>query len=163
MIEKQLHGFSLYRFRSDGEVVSLHKGSARILSGGVDKDGYRKFVLIDDLGARRYVRRASLICTAFHGPRPKGLEVRHLDGSRDNDAPSNLAWATHKENIADKLAHDTHQRGVRNGNSKITEAQARVVKSRLLDGRNARQIARDVGVSYATVYNIKYGKVWSWL
>ena len=163
MTEKQLSGFSRYRFRSDGEVISHHGKQPRILAGGTDKDGYKKFVLIDDLGARRYVRRASLICTAFHGPRPRGMEVRHLDGTRNNDAASNLAWSTHKENIADKMEHDSHQRGDRNGNARLNEPQAIEAKRRLAAGENARQIARDLGVQHSTIYNVKYGKCWAWL
>jgi len=163
MIEKQLPGLSRYRFRSDGEVISYQGVEPRPLIGGLDKDGYRKFVLIDDMGGRRYVRRASLICAAFHGPRPKGREVRHLDGVRQNDAPSNVVWSTHKENCGDKLGHGTAQRGVVNGNAKITEEQARMVKGLLRNGLTARETATISGVTRANVYNIKYGKTWFWL
>ena len=163
MENKQLAGLSRYNFRSDGEVVSMWSMEEKVLGGGVDKDGYRKFVLIDDVGSRRSVRRSSLICAAYHGPRPRGKEVRHLDGSRDNDAPSNLAWATHAENCADKIDHGTAQRGKKNGNVRLTEAQARVAKDRLLLGETAPKIARDYGVSRATIYNIKYGTTWGWL
>lgn len=163
MENKQLPGLSQYLLRSDGEVLSLWKGSPQVIQGGVDKDGYRKFVLIDDTGSRRYVRRASLICAAYHGPRLKGMEVRHLDGTRDNDAPCNLAWSTHSENCADKLGHGTAQRGEKNGNGKLTEAQAREAKSRLAAGEKASEIAKDYGVKRGTIYNIKYGSAWSWL
>ena len=163
MIEKPLAGLSRYRFRSDGEVVSYWAKEPAILNGGIDKDGYRKFVLIDDLGARRYVRRASLICAAFHGPMPKGKEVRHLDGTRQNDAPDNLAWATHRENCADKAGHGTAQRGEANGNARLTEAQALEVKRRLADGEGAVAIAQSVGVLKSTIYNVKYKKTWAWL
>lgn len=109
------------------------------------------------------MRRASLICAAYHGPRPKGKEVRHLDGTRQNDAPYNLAWSTHAENCADKISHGTAQRGEKNGNGKLTEAQARQAKSRLASGEAAPEIAKDYGVKRATIYNIKYGKAWSWI
>jgi hypothetical protein len=163
MENKKLAGLSKYFFRSDGEVISIWKGEPQILKGGIDKDGYRKFVLIDDTGSRRYVRRSSLMCAAYHGPRPTGKEVRHLDGSRDNDAPSNLVWATHAENCADKLGHGTAQRGVRNGNGKLTEEQAREAKSRLATGEHPKEICKDYGVSFGAIYNIKYGRTWVWL
>lgn len=42
---------------------------------------------------------ASLICEAFHGPRPLGNVVMHLnEDSRDNRA-ENLSWGTQKENL----------------------------------------------------------------
>lgn len=163
MESKKLPGLSKYLLRSDGEVISIWKGRPQVLKGGTDKDGYRKFVLIDDMGSRRYVRRASLMCAAYHGPRPRGKEVRHRDGSRDNDAPSNLAWATHAENCADKLGHGTSQRGKKNPNGKLSEAQAREAKARLAVGEGAAIIAKDYGVHKTTIYNIKYGRAWGWL
>ena len=148
---------------SEGEVISCWHGDWKTLSGGQDKDGYRKFVLIDDLGARRYVRRSSLICSAFHGPRPKGKEVRHLDGTRLNDRPDNLTWATHKENCADKEGHGTVLRGERANGSKISEAQARKVLDMWKQGSSVREIMAATGVSRGNCYNIKYRKTWAWI
>lgn len=163
MEQRTLPGLSKYAFRCDGEVVSYWKSKPSILKGGIDKDGYRKFVLIDDMGGRRYVRRSSLICAAFHGPRPRGHEVRHIDGSRQNDAASNLSWATHRENCADKATHGTSQRGKKNGNSKITEDQAKDALFRLSCGQSVLRIAKYFGVSRSAIYGIKYGKSWAWL
>lgn len=49
-----------------------------------------------------------MVCEAFHGLRPEGMEVRHLDGNSQNDAASNLAWGTRSENIRDAVRHGTH-------------------------------------------------------
>lgn len=54
-----------------------------------------------------------LVALAFHGPRPEGMEVRHLDGTRTNNRPENLAWGTHSENMQDKVAHGTATRPLR--------------------------------------------------
>jgi hypothetical protein len=48
-----------------------------------------------------------LVAAAFLGPRPDGLEVRHLDGDPLNNAVSNLAYGTRLENIQDKKRHGT--------------------------------------------------------
>ena len=160
---KQLPGLSKYGIRADGEIESYWATNPKVLAGGVDKDGYRKFVLIDDLGARRYVRRSSLVCTAFHGPRQKGLEVRHLDGTRDNDSAGNLAWSTHRENIADKEAHGTAQKGESAGNVKITERQAARAKKLWAVGATVTEVMRDTGITRHIAYNIKYGNSWAWL
>lgn len=48
-----------------------------------------------------------LVAAAFHGPCPEGLEVRHLDGVRTNNVPTNLAYGTHAENIRDTVRHGT--------------------------------------------------------
>ena len=46
-----------------------------------------------------------LVALAFHGPRPEGLETRHLDGNKLNNTPENLAYGTHAENMADASIH----------------------------------------------------------
>lgn len=51
-----------------------------------------------------------LVALAFHGPRPDGMEVRHLDGVRTNNRPENLSWGTHAENMQDAIAHGTFSR-----------------------------------------------------
>jgi hypothetical protein len=163
METKQLSGLSKYLFRADGEVISLWKTDPCILAGGTDKDGYKKFVLIDDNGMRRYMRRASLICTAFHGQRPFGMNVRHLDGSRTNDAASNLCWGTQSENCMDKVLHGTAQRGHKSANSKITEKQAAKIKMLLAQGNTANTIKDITGVPKYIIYNIKYKKAWVWV
>lgn len=157
---RTLKSLSRYQFRADGEVISLWS-TPRPLAGGVDKDGYRKFVLIGDDGKRQYCRRAAMICAAFHGPRPEGMNVRHLDGTRTNDAAINLAWGTQAQNCADKVAHGTAQRGENSGTSKISTAQALQVKAMLSLAPSV--IARELGISRNIVYGIKYGKTWAWL
>jgi hypothetical protein len=58
---------------------------------------------------RRHVFRVhSLVMLAFVGERPEGLETRHLDGNKTNNALSNLQWGTPGENALDKVRHGTH-------------------------------------------------------
>jgi hypothetical protein len=40
-----------------------------------------------------------LVCEAWHGPRPDGMEVLHQDEDGLNNRPSNLRWGTRKENL----------------------------------------------------------------
>ena len=40
-----------------------------------------------------------LVCEAFHGPCPPGMEVLHLDENGLNNRPENLRWGTRKENL----------------------------------------------------------------
>lgn len=49
-----------------------------------------------------------LVCEAFHGPRPVGNVVRHLNGDYKDNRADNLCWGTHAENTADMMRHGTH-------------------------------------------------------
>lgn len=40
-----------------------------------------------------------LVCEAFHGPCPPGMEVLHDDEDGLNNRPENLRWGTRKENL----------------------------------------------------------------
>ena len=46
-----------------------------------------------------------LVLTAFVGPRPIGLQCRHLDDNWFNNALSNLRWGTRSENAHDAYAN----------------------------------------------------------
>lgn len=67
-------------------------------------DGYFKVMLYKD-GTRRPRLLHALVAEAFHGPRPPGQVVRHLDGVRTNNVSANLTWGTCQENSDDKMRH----------------------------------------------------------
>lgn len=51
-----------------------------------------------------------LVMLAFVGPKPNGLETRHLDGDPTNNRLTNLVYGTHSENMYDRVRHGTdHQ------------------------------------------------------
>lgn len=52
----------------------------------------------------------SLVMAAFVGPCPEGLQVRHLDGSKDNNHISNLVYGTPAEDAQDRIKHGTSGR-----------------------------------------------------
>ncbi len=87
---------------SQGRVRSIPRRRTR---GGelvlrVNKRGY----LSVTLGREKHeVHR--LVALAFLGPRPEGMEVRHLDGERLNCRVDNLAYGTRSENNFDRVAH----------------------------------------------------------
>lgn len=72
-------------------------------------------------GSRSTVHR--LVARTFLGPRPPGMEVRHLDGDRANPALTNLAYGTPRENARDRIAHGTMLYGERAPFSKWTDAE----------------------------------------
>ena len=79
----------------------------RKLKPSVNRRGYLILQLVVG-GKRKTVKVHTLVCTAFHGMRPvKGIEVRHLDGNRQNNSSHNLAWGTQMENFYDAVRHGT--------------------------------------------------------
>lgn len=125
-----------------------------------DTNGYAK-VAID--GNMRPVSR--VLCERVHGNAPSPeYETAHSCG-RGNDGcinPRHLRWATHTENIADKLIHGTWLRGEKIAQSKLTEHDVLEIRS-LLARVSQREIAERYGVTQSTVARIQSGEIWGWL
>lgn len=101
-----------------------------------------------------------LVLEHFVGPCPEGMEARHLDGSKINNAKANLAWGTPQENADDKRRHGTVQKGSEASNAKLTESQVLEIKARRQRGEKLRIIAADFGVHNATISRICTGNQW---
>jgi hypothetical protein len=172
---KPVEGLPGYRIGDDGSVWSrwtmtggngpqrtMHVLGSRwtLLKGGKDKDGYRKVILCDGTGHRRYARVHILVLEAFAGPRPPGLLSAHRNGVRDDNRLDNLRWTTQADNCADKITCGTVQWGERNGNSKLTEAQVREIRRRRAAGESLSVLAVDYGVLKAAIWSIANRRTW---
>lgn len=66
-----------------------------------------------------------LITSAFFGPRPEGLVVRHLDGDPTNNSLDNLRYGTPSENNFDTVRHgrskEANQTECKRGHAFTTE------------------------------------------
>lgn len=112
-----------------------------------------------EIGAHR------LVCTLAHGPAPSPIhEAAHSCGHGFDAcvSPHHIAWKTPKENAADKLSHDTHNRGERHGLAKLTEADVRYIHTQ--KGKTSQAtIARSLGCSWSAVHRVITKETWSWL
>jgi DNA-binding transcriptional regulator YiaG len=99
-----------------------------------------------------------VVAEAFIGPRPEGLEVRHLDGNKTNNRASNLVYSTHKENEADKARHGTLRRGEANAAAKLTAADVREIRRR--KGERQEDLAAEYGCTFSNISAIQRGKSW---
>jgi len=98
-----------YFINAKGEVLS-HKGDKpRILKGGLNMDGYRMVSLGQRIGRKKAKTVAihKLVALAFLGdpPKPYGnkrgcVNIDHLDGNKENNHVSNLAWVDPADNTA---------------------------------------------------------------
>jgi hypothetical protein len=99
------------------------------------------------------------VAEAFHGPRPNGNVIRHLDGNRYNNAATNLAYGLPQENVNDTIKHQTYK-GSRNGRSVFDERHVLMVRMLLEHGHGVSELSRLLGVSIGTVHAIKTGRNW---
>lgn len=99
--------------RSLDRTVTCKNGTQKHLKGCLlspstnGKNGYLKVTLAKPgTKEQRFVH--ALILETFVGPRPAGLEARHLDDSRSNNTIANLRWGTRSENNYDRVANGGH-------------------------------------------------------
>lgn len=102
----------------------------------------------------------------FVGPRPQGMESRHLDGNCLNNTVENLKWDTRSENTKDRMRHFGYipggfHRGEKNHNSVITEDQVRYIRQLHSTGKSQSYIARLLRVQIDVIRGVVNGRTWS--
>lgn len=153
--EASTHG----RLRWVGRAVGVTY-PGRIVTGSLNQDGYlylRPYVRPD----RRTARVHQLVALAFLGPCPEGLEVNHIDGNRGNNAPWNLEYVTHDENIKHAArAGNMRNDGELNPRAKLTEDDVRQIRRRAAEGVSQYKLAKEYGLNQSTVSSVVLRKSW---
>lgn len=148
---------TLYEVSSDGQVRRVAGGQGAragwVLRPKISPDGYLRVILCRD-GHGWTATIHSLVCWAFHGPRPAGQNVAHGNGDKSDNRAANLRWATHAQNLADKNLHGTAQRGSLSPSAKLTEEQVRAVRAAREAGTKLSEIASEFEVSVATASRV---------
>ena len=166
-----IKNFPDYMVGDDGSIWSnkqkywgYNKGWYKLLPA---KDGGGKlFVYLSNktLNKPKMKKIHRLVLENFIGDCPVGMEGCHNNGIADDNRLSNLRWDTHSNNEKDKLIHDTHVRGDRNGNAKLSENDAREIKILLKDNKMSQvNIAKKFDITPHTISKIKAGILWKWL
>ena len=125
-----------------------------------DSDGYAKAQFG---GKRIFVHR--LLSERVNGAAPT---ERHMTAHNCGNGhlgcanPRHLRWATPKENSADMVAHGTRLDGIRNPAAKLTEEQARAIRSYRGSMTNTA-LAESFGISVWTLYAIRSNRIWKCL
>ena len=158
MAEKweKIPGFPGYKASSNGNIMGKR---GQTLTGCINNITKYQVVCIMRDGKQITVCVHHLVCSAFHGARPDGMQVAHKDGTRINNHPGNLRWATYKENHADALKHGTHTsffiKGECNGHAKLTEQDVREIRShhceRYKHGASVRAVSRKLADKYGVL------------
>lgn len=104
-----------YKVSSRGRAKSMprvlangqHHGGG-FLTPVADEDGYL-YVHLRDGERERRVAVHTLVLEAFVGPRPDGMEARHLDDDPARNWLEELSWGTHEDNEQDKRRNRTRK------------------------------------------------------
>ena len=103
-----------------------------------------------------------LLTDAHIGPRPGGMETRHLDGNPMNNHISNLRYGTRKENAQDRIRHGTQARGEQQFLSKLTEDNVREIRKKYVPRNYTRKmLAKEYGVSVNSISMVIDGQRWT--
>ena len=165
---RDVPGFPGYRVGSDGSVWGCRMGGSgfgktrawRPVKGRKERGGYLIVNLFQN-GKPHRKKIHRLILEVFVGPCPDGMEACHNDGSRTNNAVSNLRWDTRAANHADKNTHGTMLRGTKHPGCKLTAEQVVEIRRRYAAGEYQWSIASSFGVSQTNVGLIVRRKTWS--
>lgn len=164
---RTIERFPHYRFGSDGSVwrcrnnrfVETHVWV--VVKSRLDRYGYLHCHIRPnrhskqlDIGVHR------LICEAFHGPCPSGLECAHWNGTKTDNRPSNLRWDTRTGNQKDKDRHGTKVFGERVGTARLCTSDVRLLRKLLGLGLSISDARKLFGVATGTVVNVKHRKYW---
>lgn len=145
-------------FTSRWGVATARRHAPRIMRP-TKSFGYLRISLSKKTGEAQHRRVHHLVLEAFVGRRPKGRECRHINGKRHDCRLKNLAWATHKENEADKLMHGTLLYGERSPSAKLSRAQVCEIRRRYVPRKvTTTALAEEFGVNQAHVSDIINGR-----
>lgn len=174
---KTIPGFEQYEASSLGRIrritATRNHPAGHVLKPWKTPNGYVQVILYGD-GKSLQTGVHRLICMAFHGVPPfTGAQAAHDDGNRQNNAASNLRWATGFDNCQDRRRHgslaygerngaytkpENRVRGERNGTSKLNADLVRQIRSSDLPSPAA---AKMFGVCRTTIKYIRRGKAWA--
>lgn len=174
-LRKRVLGFPGYWAGVDGRIYSTWpargrfsakkspSAEPRVLRAATGRNGYLYVSLRrDGKDVTRTVH--SLVCEAWHGQRPKGMQVCHGGADKADNRPSNLSWGTPAKNSGpDKIRDGRVARGEKQGHSKLTVQDVRRIRELLGQGMMLRQIAEMHGVCLTNIIHIRNRETWDWL
>lgn len=102
-----------------------------------------------------------LVCSAFHGPPAPKMDAAHADGTRVNNRPENLRWATRTENFADKYIHGTMICGEAHYKAKLTPDKVREIRSRYAGGESQKSLGKAFGIDTSNISYVVRRKTWA--
>jgi len=161
---RDVPGFEgLYKISSDGQVKSLDRvvtksnGRTQTINGRIKhpaiEHGYFRFTLYkSNLDYVKYLHR--LVAESFIGPCPPDYHVHHINGNKQDNSLSNLAY------IAPPDHSSIHSAGELNTFCKLDAKSVARIREQYAAGRTWTDLASEYNVSYHTIRLITRRETW---
>jgi hypothetical protein len=141
------------------QLIAEGCGECMPYTGRVDKNGYGRCPW-EGVGNTLTHRLAYAVAHDLSLTDIEGVVVRHTCDNPPCCNPNHLVVGTHGDNCKDKIIRGRLPVGEDAGPSKLTEAQVREIKTRLLGGERGKVLAKEFGVHVMTISDIKRGATW---
>jgi hypothetical protein len=143
-----------YIVSEDGRIFSIRRNIE--LVHYLTKKGYHVCVFYSNKKRCRYrVHRA--VMETFTTLNPT-MQVNHKDTNKNNNALSNLHWATNAENRAHAIVHGLIHLGANHHFAKLTDSDVNTIRS-LKGTLSRKQVATNYNISLSYVSNIWNNRV----
>ena len=148
----------MYQISSFGRVRSYKYTEPRILKPRVNSGGY-KYVNLSIDGKYKSICIHRLVAQHFLGK--SNLTVNHKNGNKLNNCVDNLEWISASENFIHAKNNGLLACGERNGRSKLTERDVKVIRYKHSIGKSSRSLSREFGVSRDVIFKIINNLNWN--
>jgi hypothetical protein len=146
-----------------GRSLKMRSRKGRILKQTRNERGYPEIrIQVGGLNSPRVVHK--MVMLTFVGERPKGMQINHINGRKDDNRLINLEWSTPSDNM--KHAYETgllSRKGENNTKAKLTETFIKEIREKYKSGKyTQKQLGKEYNVAQAHISTIVKGKTWNY-
>jgi hypothetical protein len=154
---RECKGFPGYEVNNFGEVRR----------GGQPRQAYRtnlgyKALKIQTPSGRKHCLVHVLVAEAFHGPRPPGMQVDHINHQRDDNRAANLRWLSRSDNLLRRVAPNLGGKPPKRG-TRLSDDEAMEIHRLRGEGWLQAAIGARFQIPQTTVSHILTGRLRGYL